>query len=269
MLEEIPAPRDPLGVPRPHRCGRSSGGDGRGGAAPRHAAALVAGRCGGARPSGSAPRPRLGRPPAVVTYGTRAANPRPGRRGGGRPRPRGPRAGVVEPEMGESARLAPSTSGGWPCSTLVVAGGGRELEAAAGGRRALGEGDPALASVSAASAPAGTWDGTTSPCGELQDHLARSRDPGQPPAARGEALTQAAGMAVKTSRFGDAMGLAGEARDEARARRRRRDLDARPDLHGDGRERARRRGRAPAPRPCPPRGRARRPARAGATRRSR
>ncbi len=187
----------------------------------RHAAALVAGRATGGAPERLL-RHALGAadPPAIVAYGTRAAEA--AREAGD------PEAALVHaasalawwsPDMGESSRLAAVHERGMALlDSSSWQEAAEQLEEAAEGQRALGEGDAALASISAASSAHWSLGQHDIALSELQDHLARSRDPRQPPsAARAEALTQAAGMAVQTSRFGEAMALAGEARDEARA----------------------------------------------------
>lgn len=187
----------------------------------RHSAALVAGRAAGVVPAemlvhalGAADAP------AVVAYGTRAAH---------RARADGEAESALahaaralawwSEGMGESSRLAALHEKGMALLDLSAWTDAAEtLEAAAAGRRELGERDPALASISAASSARWNLGQHDAALRMLQEHLARSRDPGQPSSAeRGEALTQAAGMAVMTSRFGDAMGLAGEAREEASA----------------------------------------------------
>ena len=93
------------------------------------------------------------------------------------------------------------------------------LEEAAGGRRELRRARRgARQHLRPRPARAGSSASTTLALRSLQDHLTRSRDAAAAPsAARAEALTHAAGMAVMTSRFGDAMALAGEARAEASA----------------------------------------------------
>ena len=187
----------------------------------RHAAALVAGRSAGAPPERLL-RHAIGAadPPSIVTYGTRAAI---AAREAGDPEAALAHAASAlawwSPEIGESPRLRAVHERGMALlDSSSWQEAAEQLEAAAEGLRAIGEGDAALASASAASSARWSLGQHDVALGELQDHLARSRDPHQPPsAARAEALTQAAGMAVQTSRFGEAMALAGEARDEARA----------------------------------------------------
>lgn len=187
----------------------------------RHAAALVAGRSAGAPPDRLL-RHALGAadPGAIVAYGTRAAAA--AREGGDPEAALGHAMSALEwwdPEIGESARLAAVHERGMALlDSSAWQEAAEQLEAAAEGQRALGEGDAALASISAASSARWALGQHDVALSELQDHLARSRDPRQPPsAARAEALTQAAGMAVQTSRFVEAMTLAAEAREEARA----------------------------------------------------
>ena len=187
----------------------------------RHAAALVAGRSAGS-PSARLLHHALGAadPGAVVAFGTRAAAEA---REAGDPDTALAYAESAlawwDPEIGESARLRAVHERGMALlDASLWQEAAEELEAAAEGQRALGEREDALASVSAASSARWSLGQHDTALKELQDHLARSRDPHQPPSAsRAEALTQAAGMAVQTSRFGEAMALAGEARDEARA----------------------------------------------------
>ena len=187
----------------------------------RHSAALVAGRAGGQDPAemlihalGSSD------PRAVVAYGTRAAH---DARSAGEAETALAHAGRAlswwSEEMGESPRLAALHEKGMALLDLSAwTDAATTLEAVARGRRELGERDPALASISAASSARWNLGQHDAALRILQDHLARSREPGRPSSAeRGEALTQAAGMAVMTSRFADAMGLAGEAREEASA----------------------------------------------------
>ena len=222
ILDEIPAPPVTRWTFR-DRIGRAVIRNDLGGVElrRRHASALVAGRAAGHEPAEMA-RHALGAadPEAVVAYGTRAAH---------RARADGDAETALahaaralawwSDEMGESARLAALHEKGMALLDLSAwAEAAETLEAAASGRRGLGERDPALASVSAASSARWNLGQHDIALRMLQDHLARSRDPGRPSSAeRGEALTQAAGMAVMTSRFGDAMGLAGEAREEASA----------------------------------------------------
>jgi DNA-binding CsgD family transcriptional regulator len=197
--------------------------DGLGGAERRrrHAAALVSGRAAGQGPAELLSH-ALGAadPEAIVAYGTRAARLA---RGDGDPEAALTHAARAlawwSDAMGESARLAALHEKGMALLDLSAwAEAAESLEAAANGRRELGEREPALASVSAASSARWNLGQHDAALRALQDHLARSSDPGQPRSAeRGEALTQAAGMAVMTSRFADAMALAGEAREEASA----------------------------------------------------
>jgi DNA-binding CsgD family transcriptional regulator len=187
----------------------------------RHTAALVAGRAAGQEP-GELMRHALGAAdaPAVVGYGTRAAR---NARSEGAPEVALAHAARAlawwDGPMGESSRLAALHEKGMALLDLSAwADAAEALESAASGRRELGERDPALASISAASSARWNLGQHDAALRMLQDHLARSRDPGQPSSAeRGEALTQAAGMAVMASRFGDAMALSGEAREEASA----------------------------------------------------
>lgn len=187
----------------------------------RHSAALVSGRAAGQGPA-ELVRHALGAsdPEAIVAYGTRAA--RLAREDGD------PEAALTHAAralawwsgpMGETARLAALHEKGMALLDLSAwTEAAESLEAAANGRRELGEREPALASISAASSARWNLGQHDAALRALQDHLARSSDPGQPRSAeRGEALTQAAGMAVMTSRFADAMALAGEAREEASA----------------------------------------------------
>ena len=187
----------------------------------RHAAALVAARSAAAPPE-LLLRHALGAadPPAIVAYGTRAAAA--AREAGDPETALGHARSALawwNAEIGESARLAAVHERGMALlDTAAWQDAAEHLEEAAEGRGALGEGDAALASISAAASARWSQGQHDVALAELQDHLARSRDPLQPPsAARAEALTEAAGMAVQTSRFGEALTLAGEARDEARA----------------------------------------------------
>ncbi len=187
----------------------------------RHAAGLVSGRAAGREPA-ELLRHALGAADAdaVVAYGTRSAR---------RAREAGePEIALADASralawwadpMGEAARLTALHEKGMALLDLSAwAEAAETLESAASGRRELGERDAALASISAASSARWNLGQHDAALRSLQDHLARSSDPGQPSSAeRGEALTQAAGMAVMTSRFADAMALAGEAREEASA----------------------------------------------------
>jgi tetratricopeptide (TPR) repeat protein len=187
----------------------------------RHAGALVAGRAAGDPPAALL-RHALGAADAeaVVGYGLRAAREA---RAAGDPQTALADAERViawwTPAAGESRRLAALHERGMALLDLsswhdAIA----PLEEAARGRRDLGERDAALSSASAASAARWALGRHDAALRGLQDHLAHSRDPGGPVSAeRAEALTQAAGMAVMTSRFGEAMGLAEEARAEAAA----------------------------------------------------
>ena len=185
----------------------------------RHRAALIAARAGGHEPS-ELLRHALGAadPEAVVAYGARAAH---DARAGGDPETalRDAERALAwwGPDLGESPRLAALHERGMALLDLSAwLEAAEALEEAARGRRDLGERDATLASVSAASSARWALGQHDAALGALQEHLARSRDPGLPATAeRGEALTQAAGMAVMTSRFSDAMSLAGEARGEA------------------------------------------------------
>ena len=224
----------------------------------RHAAALVAGRAGGHEPAemlihalGSSD------PPAVVAYGTRAAH---------RARSDGEAETALShaaralawwsEEMGESARLAALHEKGMALLDLSAwAEAAETLEAAASGRRELGERDPALASISAASSARWNLGQHDAALRMLQDHLARSRDP-RP------ALVRRAGRGPDAGRRHGGHDLPlrrcdGPRRRGARGGERRGgrgDLDARADLHGDGRERPRQPGRAAAPLARPARG---------------
>ncbi len=222
LLEEIPGPPRPRWtfasrLARVVTAASLGGAEGR----RRHAAALVAGRA-----AGDAPADLLrhaigaGDPEGVVGYGLRSA--RAARSGGA------PDAALADadralawwvPELGEEHRLAALHERGMALLDLSHWHEAIDaLEEAAAGRRDLGERDAALSSASAASAARWALGRHDAALRGLQDHLARSRDPGaEASGERAEALTQAAGMAVMTSRFGEAMGLAGEARSEAAA----------------------------------------------------
>lgn len=222
ILDEVPAPPSTRWIFR-DRIVRAVVRDDLGGIElrRRHAAALVAGRAAG-QEAAELLRHALGAAdsPAVIAYGTRAAR---RARGDGAPETALTHAGRAlnwwSAEMGESTRLAALHEKGMALLDLAAwAEAAETLEEAAGGRRELGERDAALASISAASGARWNLGQHDVALRMLQEHLARSRDAGRPSSAeRGEALTQAAGMAVMTSRFGDAMTLAGEARHEASA----------------------------------------------------
>lgn len=222
ILDEIPAPPVTRWTFR-DRVVRAVVRDDLGGAElrRRHASALVAARAAGHDPA-ELVRHALGAAdaPAVVGYGTRAAR---RARGDGEPETALAHAARAlawwGPDMDESARLAALHEKGMALLDLSAwAEAAEALESAAAGRRERGERDPALASISAASSARWNLGQHDAALRMLQDHLARSRDPTHPSSAeRGEALTQAAGMAVMTSRFGEAMTLAGEAREEASA----------------------------------------------------
>ena len=187
----------------------------------RHAAALVAGRAAGDPPA-ELPRHAVGAADAaaVVQWAVRAA---------AAAHDDGDLDGALgqadralawwSPALGESARLAALHERGMAqldrSAWLEAA---EALEEAARGRRELGERDAALASISAASSARWILGQHDLALRSIQDHLTRSRDAAAPPSApRAEALTHAAGMAVMTSRFSDAMAHAGEARSEATA----------------------------------------------------
>jgi DNA-binding CsgD family transcriptional regulator len=222
ILDEHPGPPEASWAFR-DRILRATAATGLGGAERRrrHAAALVAGRAAGGAPA-ELLRHAVGASDsdAVVSYGVRAA---------AQARDEGdPEAALAHadralawwsPPVGESLRLAALHERGmalldlsqWPAATEA-------LEEAANGRRDLHERDAALASISAASSARWILGQHDTALRSLQDHLTRSRDPDHlPSAARGEALTHAAGMAVMSSRFAEAMELAGEARTEASA----------------------------------------------------
>ena len=187
----------------------------------RHAAILVAGRAAGDPPArADPPRRRRLRPGGRggLLPARRGARPRAGRPGG-RPGARRPGPRLVGPRLGESARLAALHHRGMALLDLSQWLEATEmLEQAARGRRDLQERDAALASISAASSARWILGQHELALRSLQDHLTRSRDAAAAPsAARGEALTHAAGMAVMSSRFAEAMALAGEARAEASA----------------------------------------------------
>jgi len=94
------------------------------------------------------------------------------------------------------------------------------LEHAAAGRFALGRHDDALASITSASSAHWSLGHHDAALLCLQGHLDLDRRTDRPPSAElAEALTQAAGMAVMTSRFTQAMSLAGDAREVARRSR--------------------------------------------------
>ncbi|HTI32067.1 MAG TPA: LuxR C-terminal-related transcriptional regulator [Miltoncostaea sp.] len=222
VLEEVPGPPEVRWRFR-DRVLRAVAEAGLGGAERRrrHAAALVAARAAG-EPAGEIARHAVGAADAgaVVVWAVRAA---------AAAHEDGDLDGALAqadralawwgPGMGESVRLAALHERGmalldrsaWPQAAEA-------LEEAARGRRELGERDAALASISAASSARWILGKHDQALRALQDHLTRSRDPAAPPsAARAEALTHAAGMAVMTSRFSDAMAHAGEARSEATA----------------------------------------------------
>ncbi len=224
LLDEVPGP--PVTRWAFHaRIGRAVIAESLGGAERRrrHAAALVAGRAAGDAP-GALLRHALGAadPAAVVLYGVRAAR---DARAEGDPeaalRDAGRALAWWAPDIGASARLAALHERGMALLDLSSWHEAIEsLEDAARGRRELGERDAALSSASAASSARWALGQHDESLRGLQEHLARSRDPDEPPSAeRGEALTQAAGMAVMTSRFGEATLLAEEARAEAGAAR--------------------------------------------------
>lgn len=185
----------------------------------RHRAALVAARAAGRRP-GELLRHALGAadPGAIVAYGVRSAH---DARAGGDPEAalRDAERALAwwSAELGESARLTALHERGMALLDLSAwLEAAEALEEAALGRGALRERSAALASATAASSARWALGQHHAALGALQEHLASTRDPGLPASAeRGEALAQAAGMAVMTSRFGDAMSLAGEARGEA------------------------------------------------------
>ena len=220
VLQETPPPPVPRWAFR-DRLVRAVVRDDLGGAERRrrHAAALVAGRAAGGEPA-ELLRHALGAAdqPAVVSYATRAAH---RARADGEPEAALQHAARAlawwSAELGEAAQLAALHEKGMALLDLSAWMEAAEtLEAAATGRRDLGDREAALASISAASSARWNLGQHDAALRLLQEHLARSRDPGRPPSAeRAEALTQAAGMAVMTSRFADAMGLAGEAREEA------------------------------------------------------
>ncbi len=222
LLEEVPGPPRIRWVHR-ERIARAVVADALGGAERRrrHAAALVAGRAIGDPPDALLHH-ALGAadPEAVVAYGIRSAR---RARGAGDPeaalRDAGRALDWWPAEAGASMRLAALHERGMALLDLSSWHEAIEsLEEAARGRRDLGERDAALSSASAASTARWALGQHDAALRTLQDHLARGRAPGEPASAeRGEALTQAAGMAVMTSRFGEAMGLAGEARAEASA----------------------------------------------------
>ncbi|MGE3141431.1 MAG: hypothetical protein AB7O53_18440, partial [Thermoleophilia bacterium] len=222
LLAEIPGPPRPRWV-FASRLARAVTAAALGGAElrRRHAAALVAGRA-----AGDAPAALLrhaigaGDPEGVVAYGLRSA--RAANEAGAWDAALADAGRALAwwvPEIGESHRLAALHERGMALLDLSQWHEAIDaLEEAAAGRRDLGERDAALASASAASAARWALGRHDAALRGLQDHLARSRDPGaEASAERAEALTQAAGMAVMTSRFGEAMGLAGEARSEAAA----------------------------------------------------
>lgn len=94
------------------------------------------------------------------------------------------------------------------------------LERAAAGRFGLGRHDAALASITSASSAHWSLGRHDAALLCLQGHLDLDRRTDRAPtAALAEALTQAAGMAVMTSRFTQAMSLAGDAREVARRSR--------------------------------------------------
>lgn len=187
----------------------------------RHAAALVAARAAGATPEALLHHAVMAADAeAAVGYGIRAAE---AARGRGQPDMALAHADRAlawwVPQMGESRRLAALHQRGMALlDTSAWADAAAALEEASLGRRDLGERDAALASISAASSARWILGQHDAALRLLRDHLGHSRDPEAPPSrSRGEALAQAAGMAVMTSRFSDAMGLAGEARAESSA----------------------------------------------------
>lgn len=92
------------------------------------------------------------------------------------------------------------------------------LERAAAGHFALGRHDAALASITSASSAHWSLGRHDAALLCLQGHLDLDRRTARAPTAElAEALTQAAGMAVMTSKFSQAMALAGDARAVARA----------------------------------------------------
>jgi len=185
----------------------------------RHAAALVAGRAAGADPEGLARHAVAAADgEATVTYGIRAAE---------RARARGAFEAALShagralawwtPEIGESRRLAALHERGMALLEMSAwLDAAAALEEAAAGRRELHEHEPALASISAASSARWLLGQHDAALHAMQDHLGHGTGAEAPPSrARGEALAQAAGMAVMTSRFSEAMALAGDARAEA------------------------------------------------------
>jgi DNA-binding CsgD family transcriptional regulator/tetratricopeptide (TPR) repeat protein len=187
----------------------------------RHAASLVAGRAAGA-PAGELARHAVGAAdgPAAARYCVRAAEEA---RGAGDPELALQLAERAlawwTPEIGEPVRAAALHERGMALLDLSSwADAAEALEEAAAGRRESLEREAALASISAASSARWSLGQHDAALRLLQDHLGHGRDPRQPPsAARAVALSQAAGMAVMTSRFAEAMTLAGDARGEAAA----------------------------------------------------
>ena len=185
----------------------------------RHAAALVSARSWGASPA-ELLRHAVGAADAgaVVDYGVRSAE---AARAEGTPR----RALIDadravawwSAEMGPARRLAALHERGMALLDLSAwSEAAEDLEEAADGWRALRELDAALASASAASSARWSLGQHDAALTFLRGHVGGGREPGAAAsAARAETLAQAAGMAVMTSRFADAVGLAQEARSEA------------------------------------------------------
>ncbi|MGD9696866.1 MAG: LuxR C-terminal-related transcriptional regulator [Thermoleophilia bacterium] len=185
----------------------------------RHGDALASGRSTGASPSVLV-RHAVGAsdPEAVVRYGVRAAAM--AREAGD------PELALAHSQralawwtdsLGEAARQAAVHERGMALLDLSAwAEAAEALEGAAATRLDMLLRDEALASASAASTARWSLGQHEAALRALQSHLTHSRDPSAPASrARGEALAQAAGMAVMTSRFGEAMNLAGDARSEA------------------------------------------------------
>lgn len=185
----------------------------------RHASALVAARAAGAEPS-ILLRHALGAadPPAVVAYAVRSAEI--ARAEGAPARALGDAGRALAwwtPGMGAALRHAALHERGMALLDLSSwEEAAVSLEEAADGRGALREHEAALGSASAASSARWSLGQHDAALALLRRHVGDSREPGgEPSAARAETLAQAAGMAVMTSRFADAVELAREARAEA------------------------------------------------------
>lgn len=187
----------------------------------RHAAALVAGRAAGDDPRALARHAvAAADPAAVVAHSTRAAE---AERAAGEHRAALAHADRAlawwSEEMDGRRRLDALHERGMALLDLSAwADAAAALEGAAAGRRALGLHDEALASAAAAGAARWNLGQHDAALRALREHARAGGEAGAAPSeARADALAQAAGMAVMTSRFAEAMDLAGEARAVAAA----------------------------------------------------